>query len=125
MYRSFLLLFLAKIAPRFNLMLGIFQKFSEGHAPRPPSRSMLRMLSVLCALCSVPLVHCPPLYQPFAEYAPLDQISKIIPGVCCGCVCVCVCVCAHACVCVTRVRVCMGVFVHGCIRACVYVYMHV
>ena len=36
MYISFLLLFLTKIAHRFNLMLGIFQKFSGGHAPRPP-----------------------------------------------------------------------------------------
>ena len=61
-------------------MIANFQNFPGGQAPRPPSRSMLRMLSVLCTLCSVPLVAIqPPLYQLFFDYAPLDQISKIIP----------------------------------------------
>ena len=37
-------------ASRFNLRRANFQKFSGGHALRPPSKSMLCMLSVLCTL---------------------------------------------------------------------------
>ena len=34
----------AKIATKSNLLVSIFQIFLGGHAPRPPQRSMLRML---------------------------------------------------------------------------------
>ena len=39
-----------KNALRCNHRASIFQNFPGGHAPRPPRRSMLRMLSVLCTL---------------------------------------------------------------------------
>ena len=35
---------------RLHLRVSIIQKFTEGHAPRPPSFSMLCMLIVLCTI---------------------------------------------------------------------------
>ena len=37
-------------ALRCHLRASIFQNFPGGHAPRPPSKSMLRMLSVTLQL---------------------------------------------------------------------------
>ena len=42
--------YIAQKYSQMQLRASNFQKFSGGHASRPPSSSMLRMLSVLCTL---------------------------------------------------------------------------